>query len=160
MEKTLELLARLLPGFETRPVTQRARGAESTRIDLPTAPGADYSYQIFEFHPEMQICAELVRSNPEINYFWYRPFELAEFGNSQEALEAAFCETLEKLLTNETRIVQKNGFLTWSFRCEYKTADRWNRVYSHAALRVPGWKLPRIRGDIHVYQSQAVAQTA
>jgi hypothetical protein len=117
MDKTLELLARLLPGFVVQPVTQRLRRVESTRIDLPAAPGADYFYQILEIYPEMQIGAELIGWDPEINYFWYRPFELAEFRNSRDALEAALCETLEKLLTNDTQIVQKSGWLTWNFKC-------------------------------------------
>jgi hypothetical protein len=160
MDKTLKLLARLLPGFVVQPVTQRTQRVESTRIDLPAAAGADYFYQIFGFCSEMQIGAQLIESGPEINYFWYRPFELAEFRNSAEALEASVCETLEKLLIHETRIVQKNGWLTWNFKCEYQAADRWNRIYGHSALKVPGWRLPRINGKIHVYQSKALVRTA
>src|SRR6202035_863163 len=98
MDRTRELLARLLPDFFVQPGAPRTQGMDSKTIDLPAAAGADYFFQLW-IEPEMQISAELTVSGSDINYFWYRPFELAEFRNSTEALEAAFCETLEKLLT-------------------------------------------------------------
>jgi hypothetical protein len=155
MDKTLELLARLLPDFVIQPVAQGAQGVDSTRIDLPAAAGADYFFQLW-IEPEMQISAELAVAAADVNYFWYRPFESAEFRDSMEALESAFCETLEKLLTHETRIVQKNGWLNWHFKCEYKAADNWMRIYRHSALKLGGWKFPGIDGKVRVYHSSAL----
>jgi len=155
MDKPLELLARLLPDFIVQPATQRSHRIDSTRIDLPSAAGADYFFQLW-IEPEMQISAQLAVPGSDVNYFWYRPFESAEFRDSTEALEAACCETLEKLLTHESRIIQKNGWLNWHFKCDYKTADGWKRIYRHSALRLGGWKVPRIDGKVRVYHSSAL----
>jgi hypothetical protein len=46
MNKTLELLSRLLPDFAPQPVTEQAAGIRSTKIDLPPAAGADYFFQL------------------------------------------------------------------------------------------------------------------
>jgi hypothetical protein len=159
VDKTLELLARLLPDFVVRPVTQRTQGIDSKRIDLPSAAGADYFFQLW-IEPEMQISAELTAPDSDVNYFWYRPFESAEFRDSMGALDAAFCETVEKLLTHETRIIQKNGWLNWHFKCEYRADDRWKRIYGHSALKLGGWKTPKIDGKTHIYHSTALLHGA
>jgi len=106
----------------------------------------------------MQIYAELTAPDSDVNYFWYRPFESAEFRDSAEALEAAFCETLEKLLAHETRIIQKDGWLNWHFKCEYKVGDNWKRIYRHSALKLGNSKFPRIDGKVHVYHSSALVR--
>ena len=156
MNKTLELLSRLLPDFAPQPVTEQAAGIRSTKIDLPPAAGADYFFQLL-IEPEMQISAERTVPGSEVNYFWYRPFESAEFRDSAEALEAAFCETLEKLLTHESRIIQKNGWLNWHFQCDHRTADGWKRIYRHSALKLGGWRVPQIDGRVRTWRSSALA---
>jgi len=156
MNKTLELLSRLLPDFAPQPVTEQAGGIRSTKIDLPPAAGADYFLQLL-IEPEMQISAEPTVPGSEVNYFWYRPFESAEFRDSAEALEAAFCETLEKLLTRESRIIQKNGWLNWHFQCDHRTADGWKRIYRHSALKLGGWRVPQIDGRVRTWRSSALA---
>jgi hypothetical protein len=98
--------------------------------------------------------------DPDINYFWYRPFESAEFRDSTDALDATFCETLEKLLAHETRITQKNGSLNQHFKCEYKAGDGWKRVYGHSALKLGGWKFPQIEEKLRVYHSSALVRRA
>jgi hypothetical protein len=158
-DRTIDLLNRLLPGFVAQPITERTQRIDSTKIDLPLADGADYFFQLWT-EPELQICAELAKPSCDVNYFWYRPFESAEFRDSTESLDTAFCETVEKLLVHETRIIQKNGWLNWHFRCEYKTADHWKRISSHSALRLGGWKTPKIDGRVHVYNSSALVHGA
>jgi hypothetical protein len=158
MEKTLELVTRLLPDFVVQAITQRKQGISSKRIDLPSAAGADYFFQLW-IEPEMQISAQLTAPDSDVNYFWYRPFESAELRDSTEALDTAFCETLEKLLTHETRIIQKNGWLNWHFICEYKTADCWKRVYGHSALK-GSWKFPEIDGKVRIYYSSSLVHGA
>jgi hypothetical protein len=46
-DKTIELLNRLLPGFVVQPVTERIQRIDSTRIDLPSATGADYFFRLW-----------------------------------------------------------------------------------------------------------------
>ena len=157
MVKTLELLARLLPDFVVQPVTLRVQGIDSRKIDLPSAAGADYFFRLW-IEPEMQINAELTAPGSDVNYFWYRPFESAEFHDSLEALDAAFCAMLKKVLTHETRIIQESGWLNWHFKCEYKTADSWKRVYGYSALKLGGWKTPRIDGKTRIYHSAALVR--
>jgi hypothetical protein len=156
MDKTLELLKRLIPDFVAQPVTERTLGMSSTKIDLPRAAEADYFFRLYTA-PEMQIHAELTAPRSNVNYFWYRPFESAEFRDSTEALEAVFCETLEKLLTHESRIIQKNGWLNWHFKCDYRSADGWKRIYRHSALKLGGWKVPQIDGRVRTWRSSALA---
>jgi hypothetical protein len=159
MDKVLDLLARLLPDSVIQPVSERTQGIDSKRIDLPSPAGADYFFQLW-IEPEMQISAELAVPGSDINYFWYRPFESAEFRNSTAALEAAFCQTLEKLLTHESRIIQKNGWLNWHFKCDYKTADGWKRIYRHSASKLGGWRFPQIDGRVRIYRSSALVRGA
>lgn len=104
----------------------------------------------------MQIHAELTVPDSKVNCFWYRPFESAEFRNSTEAADSAFCQTLEILLTHESRIIQKNGWLNWHFKCEYKTAGGWKRIYRHSALKFGGFKAPPIDHKVRTYRSTAL----
>jgi hypothetical protein len=154
-DKIIESLRRLLPDFAPQPITQQIQQIDSTRIDLPPASGADYFFRLYSA-PEMQIHAELATPVSDGNYFWYRPFESAAFGDSVEALDAAFNEMLEKLLTHETRIIQKSGWLNWHFKCEYAASDGWKRIYGHSALKLGGFKAPKIDGNTRIYRSSAL----
>jgi hypothetical protein len=68
MDKTLELLGRLLPDFVAQTVAERIQGVSSTRIDLPVATGAEYFFRLW-IEPEMQIGAELTAPDSDVNYF-------------------------------------------------------------------------------------------
>jgi hypothetical protein len=156
MDRIIEQLNRLLPNVKVQPNTDKADGISSTTIELPAAPGSDYYFRLW-MEPEIQISALLIARSPDQKYFWYRPFESSEFRNSMVALEAAFCETVEKLLTHETRIIQKNGWLNWHFKCEYRdSSDRWNRIYGHSAFKLGGFKVPKISGRTRTYRSAAL----
>jgi hypothetical protein len=144
-----------MPDVAIQPIIEQTGRIRSTKIALPPATGADYFFQLYT-EPEMQIYAQLTAQNSGVHHFWYRPFESAEFRDSMEALEAAFCETLEKLLTHETRIIQKNGWLIWHFKCEYKTAGLWTRIPGVSYLKFGRWKTPKIVGKIRIYQSPAL----
>jgi len=152
-ERTLAALHRLLPNFAFEPVLAPVSGLSepSVTIQLPVPAGAEYSFSL-TVQPEKQIHARLVNTEPETEYFWYMPFEDAEFKNSIE-LDRAFVETLDVIVSNETRIVQKHGLLMESFRCEYNTGSGWNRIYGMSALRPGGFKPPRITGAKRVYHS-------
>jgi hypothetical protein len=71
-------------------------------------------------------------------------------------LEVKFGEVLEILLTHETHIIQRKGWLFWSFRCEYHERETWKLVYGHSALR--WFKSPQITGRSRVYFSGPISQ--
>src|SRR5271157_1172346 len=156
--KTCALLSRLLNGF--KPILDPAKSPldDFTRIDLPHASGAEYFFRLWFFEGgERQISAVLTQKQTDDTYFWYRPFELAEFRSSEGDLVDEFCKELEALLIHETRIVQRKGWLFWHFRCEYHARNAWENVYSHSALRTSNWNLPHIEGRIRVYHSGLIA---
>ena len=152
----LAALKRLLPDVIFAPIFAPVSGSKtpSVSIELPAAVGAEYLFKLY-FQPERQISARLLRLNTQY-YFWYRPFDDAEFGNSADRLDKAFIETVEELVTSETRIIQKRGLLTHSFMCDYKSPSAWKRVYSHSALRLGGFEPPPIAGRQHIYHSPAL----
>jgi hypothetical protein len=156
--KTRALLSRFLSGFD--PVVDLVKSPleNFTRIDLPLASSAEYFFRLWFFDGgEREISAVLTRKQTDDAYFWHRPFELAEFKSSEADLVDKFCRELEALLTHETRIVQRKGWLLWHFRCEYRAGNVWENVYNHAALRGPKWNLPHIDGRSRVYYSGLIA---
>ena len=157
-DKTLRLVSLLLPDFNS--AVQRVEGSKLAgpnigRLDLPPAHGADYFFRLWFSSDERQISAKLIEDSDDAKYFWYRPFELAEFRDSIEDLVSAFCEELEVLTTHETRIIQRKGWLSWHFRCEYRSSGKWKCLYRHSALR-SGFKPPQIKGRKRVYGSAAL----
>jgi hypothetical protein len=157
-EPTLAALDRLLPGAVLEPIVKSVRLSKSlaVSVELPAAPEADYRFVLF-FQPERQIHARLLQSDLKHYYFWYRPFEDAEFGNSVEKLDNAFNETIQKLVCHDTRVTQKRGLLSHSFRCEYKSLHGWERVSGNSTLRIGGFTVPPIAGRQQVYRSAALA---
>jgi hypothetical protein len=157
--KTAALLRDLLPSFNPRiEAAEPVSGSRdaTARLDLPTAPGAEYFFTLwFGESGDREISAKLTPGRNERQYFWYRPFELAEFRNNAEKLETKFCDELEILLTHEARVIQRKGLLFWGFRCEYHEGGEWKRVYGHLALR--WFKPPQIRGKRRVYSSAPVS---
>ena len=160
-DRTEALLRDLLPRFS--PIirgTELHFNAEqnTSSIELPAAQGAEYCFILwFTDNGEREISAKLMPRGNEHQYFWYRPFELAEFRGNLETLEAKFCEELRILLTHETRIVQEKGWIFWSFRCDYRLQETWKRLYSHLALR--WFNPPSIAARSRVYCSAPVASS-
>jgi hypothetical protein len=133
-------------------------GERFAKLDLPSAPGAEYFFRVW-FHEdsELQISAHLIQHRSDDTYFWYRSFEMAEFNGSQDDLVTEFCEELEALLTHETRIVQRKGWLFSHFRCDYRTGEKWKSVCSQSAFRGGKFKTPKIMGRKQIYHSAALA---
>jgi hypothetical protein len=154
--RTMAALRRLLPNFEFEPKLRSHSEFRDTfvSIELPAAVGADYAFTL-SFGPEKQIYARLLRSDSERPHFWYRPFEDVDFADA-EKLDNAFIESFERLVCNETRIIQKRGLLWHSFACEYKSENVWKREYGLSALRLGGFKVPRIPSRRHIYHSPAL----
>ena len=131
------------------------------RLDLPIAPGAEYFFRLWFYEGgEREITAHLIQHRSDDTYFWYRPFEMGEFKGSEDDLVSEFCKELEVLLTHETRVVQRKGWLFWHFRCEYRTGEKWRNVYRHSAFRGGRFKLPHIKGRRRVYHSAPIASVS
>ena len=158
MEKIVETLNRLLPDFVVQPVSEGDE-QRSTRIDLPTAVGAEYCFELW-ICPEKQIGARLIEGGEGCNYFWYLPFEDADYHGSTEMLDQHFCDTVEKLLTHNTRIVCRSGWLSWQFRCDYESQGRWKKISCNSTLKIAGWKVPKLAGKRRIYQSPAIVRNA
>jgi|SRR6266446_157504 hypothetical protein len=143
--KTAALLSRLL--VDCNPVVH-PENRKIAVIDLPTAQDAEYFFRVwFDAGGERQITAQLVRRRSVDTYFWYRPLEMGEFNGSEDNLVIKFCQELEALLTHETRIVQRKGWLFWHFRCEYR---------GHSVFRGGRFKVPQIEGRKRVYHSAPI----
>jgi hypothetical protein len=156
-ERMAAALNRALHGVTFEPIVKTDSLHErSVTVVLPAAPKAEYQFVLY-IKPERQIHARLLQQvqQQNRNYFWYRPFEYVS-DNFVEKHDAAFIETIEKLVRNETRIVQKRGLLNHSFRLDYKSPSGWKRVYGHWALRLGGFSVPSITGRRRVYHSPAL----
>jgi hypothetical protein len=151
-ERITALLKRLLPNLAIEPtLTPLARSSKpSAHINLPAAPRADYHFRLYLL-PEKQIHAVLLNAAAEF-YFWYMPFEEAEYDDSVDA----FVATLELLVSHETHIVQKRGLLNHSFTCDYKSVAGWKRICGFSAFRFGGFKVPPIKEKKRVYCSPAL----
>jgi hypothetical protein len=159
--KTSSLLIRLLG--DCNPVIRHEEPngdirEKIARLDLPTALGAEYFFRLWFYEGgERQISAHLIQRPSDDTYFWYRPLEMGEFNGSEDNLVSEFCAELEALLTHETRIVQRKGWLFWHFRCEYRAEEKWKSVCSHSAFRGGRFKPPRIKGRRRIYHSAPIA---
>jgi len=154
--KTAALLSRLLA--DCNPVIH-PQDPKIAILDLPTAPGAEYFFRVWFYEGgERQISAQLIQRRSDDTDFWYRPLEMGEFNGSEDDLVSEFYEELEALLTHETRIVQRRGWLFWHFRCEYRAGENWKGVRGHSAFFRGGrFKVPQIKGRQRVYRSAAIA---
>jgi hypothetical protein len=155
-EATCILLNRLLPDFAIEPkqhILESTGQAVGLYLDLPAAPAADYHLRLW-VSPEIQISAELL-GNVAANCFWYMPFPSSAYGNSEE-LQKSLDNTLESLISHETRITQKRGLLFHTFKCEFKSPTGWKRVHGHAMLRFTGRQPPQTAERKRVYRSPAI----
>jgi len=65
-----------------------------------------------------------------------------------EKLDQHFCETVEKLLTHDTRIIYRSGWLSWQFRCDYEIQGRWKKISYNSTLKVAAGKCRSWRGKV------------
>jgi hypothetical protein len=150
-DPVVDFVRGVLPSVVVEADAQQEPGVsgQSYHIELPPPAGADYCFTLWLGSGEKQISARLLNAE-KYWYFWYRPFEDAEF-RSAERLDKAFLETVEVILRHNTRIEQKRGLFFNHFKCEYESASGWKRLYGHSALR---WiRAPRVTGRLHIYQS-------
>ena len=159
--KTSSLLSRLLGDRNPLIHPQEPTGdirEKIARLDLPPATGAEYFFRLWFYEGgDREISAVLIGHQNDDAYFWYRPLEMGESNESEDDLVSEFCEKLEALLTHETRVVQRKGWLFWHFRCEYYTGEKWKSVYGYSAFRGGRFKVPQIKGRKRVYHSAPIA---
>ncbi len=120
----------------------RAAGPDSSQLTLPSAPGAEYGFEIHvHIDGEPQICARLLNDNSD-RYFWYHPFEVPDFGSVDER-DKGFFEVLQLLVTKPSRIRQSEGLFLCRFVCEVLDNGQWRRVGpSMSALTFTNFRLP------------------
>jgi hypothetical protein len=149
------LLNRLLPGFEKDLIAKSPTSQKSAELllKLPPAPDADYQFLLW-LEPEMQIHARLLGTGQNYS-FWYMPFEAAGYREDLGNLGKAFAETVETVILHPTRIVQKRGLLSHSFKLECEREGAWHRIYQMSYMRF-AFEAPRIRGRRHVYCSPPI----
>jgi hypothetical protein len=155
-DPVVDFVRSLLPSVVVEADKKQELGvhAQSYHIELPPPASADYRFVLWLGNGEKQISARLLASDEAV-YFWYRPFEEAEF-RSAEKLNKAFIEAVELIVRHNTRIEQKRGLFFNHFKCEYESPSGWKRVYGHSALR---WiRAPRIAERQHVYQSPSLVR--
>jgi hypothetical protein len=153
IDATRALLRALLP---TAPIEERGNSERLTFV-LPWPAGGDYRIAATVEGEEASLSAER-RGATAGEYFWYHPFEDADF-RGVGALYAAFHRELEILVSHPTRVIQSRRLLSWEFGCEYESTAGWQRLYGHAVMRWNGG-VPAIDGDRRVYSSPALARGA
>lgn len=151
---TIALLKAYLPGFEPEVVTG-PHGWET--VYLPRASGADYAFSVHE-EPggERQIGADRTGGRPG-EYFWWYPFEMAQFRGDAEELAEAYLDALKRLICHETQIVQKKGLVWWSLACEYLEDGKWKKLSGHLGLRL-FISAPTMTGRVAIYRSMPLAK--
>ena len=151
IERTQVFLKRIAP---TVRLTRRDLSWGST-FEFPRTGDADYSFTVSVVEGEdPQIGASLCGTADDV-HFWYWPFEIADYGSPQEQFDH-FEQMAQLILTNPTRITQRNGLLSSSFLLEFYDDDRWYSSYSCGCLRL-FLKTPKIDGPQHIYSSPPVA---
>ena len=111
------------------------------KLLLPAAVGADYAFELWQYNDgQRHIYARRI-GTCEAEYFWYLS---VEYGSAEE-IKKSYLKVVQTVLTNNTRIVQKNGLLWVTFRCDYESESRWKRVSGVSALR-SSFTFPTIEG--------------
>jgi hypothetical protein len=156
-ETTCILLNRLLPDLAIEPkqhILESSGQAVGLYLDLPTPVGADYHFRLW-VSPEIQISARLIDPGTS-NYFWFMPFPKKAFWKTPDELQRILDNTLEALISHETRIVQTRGLIFHTFNCDCKSATGWKQIYGHATLRSTEFRLPPTAERKRIYRSPAV----
>lgn len=154
-DSVMAFVRQLLPTVVVEPDSKQEPGVceQSYHIHLPTPPDADYQFTLWFGGGEKQISARL--PSDRTAYFWYRPFEEAEFRSTHESSKA-FLEVVALIIRHNTRIQQKCGWFFNHFKCEYESESGWKRIYAHSGLR---WiRAPKISGRLHTYRSSRLVR--
>ena len=159
MEETVGMVRRYLPDLAVKPESRELKpGGTWCWLALPAPLGADYSFRLHEYgNGDKQISAALLHGKAEGSHFWYRSFEVTGYKSQKDQLKADFLEAVRIIMTCETQIEQRRGWLFWDLSCNYLEGGAWKRLGSMEILRGQV-KLPEIQGDRAVYKSPPLGQ--
>lgn len=97
-----------------------------------------------------------VRSGAEDDeYFWNVSYELTDY-DSIEEIGQLVVDTVSRLLSHDTRIIQSKGVINVGFDCSYADDDGWHSVGGNTALRFSNFEFPKIVGKEKEYRASAV----
>ena len=151
-EKVRLLLGNLLPPNSVSEVFTKF----GTQFRISSPDEADYSFEIHTGEP--QIHAEL-KTQPDVNYFWYWPFEEQDYAGLSEQ-EAHFLECVKKVIKNQTRITQYRSWIGTKFTCEALDSDEWQEVGGTIGCLSWWWHTPRISGRKQTYSCPALCSAS
>ena len=145
---------------QLRPMSQkierRPRGDDSFwEITFPASADADYSFCAYVYE-DGEAGVSAVRTGAEDDeYFWSVTFESPDF-DSIEEIGKHLVDTVSRLLSHDTRIIQSKGLVNVGFDCAYSDNEGWHSVGGNAALRFSNLIIPKIDGKEKEYRASAV----
>jgi len=152
---------RLVPELVSESLKARGLESEPQEINkghlwaLPAAPGSDYFVEV-EFEGSGPLIALRLIDRPE-KYFWYRWFEIDDYGSVEE-LKCDFMSFLIAILDYETRVIQKKSWLTYSFALEVRDGGNWRPLGpSVICFRFGGFDAPNPHAKKAIYTSVGAA---
>lgn len=146
LNESIEVVRRYLPAFE--PTIERCPGYLS--FGLPIPEDAECRFFVYLYSEgEPQIAAEPV--SREASFFWYYAFELPDFDSPQHQA-TAFLAELDRVLTADTKIIERQGFLWLSYTCLIAREKDWCVFGTKPSLLAP--RLHRRRRE---YRSPRIA---
>lgn len=127
---------------------------ESYAFWFPITRGSEYGFSIWCLGPEeLSIDAYLSSSEPHSRDldFWYHSFRPGDFETSDQMIED-FQSELLRLLTHETRILQRRRPRGYDFLCEVRLED-WAPVHEVTLSRKSAKALPAISSRERIYRA-------
>jgi len=142
------LLGKLLP---PNSVSEKSTKL-GTVFHISSPDEADYGFEIYTGEP--QIHAKL-KTQPNVDYFWYWPFEEQDYAGLDEQ-EAHFFECIQKIVENQTRVTQSKSWISCTFTCEALASDEWQKVGGEIGCLGWWWHTPRINGRSQTFSCPAL----
>jgi len=151
----IDSLINQLRPFSER-IERQPRGDDSFWVvTFPAAANADYRFCAY-IYEDGEAGISAVRAGAKDNeYFWSVTFESPDF-DSIEEIGQYLVDTVSRLLSHDTRIVQSVGLINVGFDCAYSDNDGWHSVGGSAALRASNFVFPKIDGKEKEYRSSAI----
>jgi len=135
--------------------------SDGVRVAFALSAKSDYSFEVWASDDceDAGIAACLSKTwqqkFPGHNHFWYMSFELPDF-KSKDEMAIALLDTLNTLMTSDTRIEQAKGWFNWSFSCESLKAGCWTLIGGHVAFRWSNFKVPSITEKTQCFHAKAL----
>jgi hypothetical protein len=159
MQITVEMVVDCLRTTAPSLSVVRTRIDDIDRLVLPANPDDDYYWEV-RFLPEgAHVHARLTRFSEKDYYFWYWPFDEWDYGSREEHL-GSLLNRLCTLITHNTRITQKTGYLCWTFVCHAWVDQRWAKVSANSGWKKPSVFVPPADVRIRTYFARPISEEA